>query len=130
MQAVMIKAMQGPEMKSNPFTGLGMMLAGNMVNVVVDGMVTPDNVANMINSGKAKPLAEKNAPANSTSIPASESGQIKAPRIQRYYEGLDIFKVDMYEPESDKVLITLVLNREGWFGWKLKSIRLPTMNEL
>jgi hypothetical protein len=130
MQAMMVKEMQSDEMKSNPFAGLGMMLAGNMANMVVDGMVTPDNLANMINRGRAKSLMARdlslaNAPADSNS--SNDPG--KRPRIDQYYEGMGVFKIEMHDPNSDKVLITWVLNREGWFEWKLESMRLTAFDE-
>jgi Protein of unknown function (DUF2939) len=85
MQAMMLRKMQSDEMKFNPFAGLGMMLAGNIVNMAVDGMVTSDNLASMINSGKAKPLAAKLVPpANSAAVADAKSESGKPPRIDRY----------------------------------------------
>lgn len=130
MQAMMVKQMQSDSMKDNPFAVLGMALAGGMVNTLVDGMVTPESVASMVSSGKAKPEAGKGTPA-STPAANTTSGKpaAKAPRVDRHYEGMDVFHVEMHDPDRDKLMLTLVLNREGWFGWKLKSVRMPAWTD-
>jgi len=123
----MMKKMQSDDMKSNPFAGLGMMLAGSMVNGLVDNLVTAESLANMISKGRPKVEAKAEEP---TAPAASVSAEAKAPKIVSGYEGLGIFKVEMRDPEKDKPLATLVLYRDGWFGWKLKTVRLNYMDDI
>jgi hypothetical protein len=129
MQAMMLTRLQGDSLKDNPFAALGMALAGSMVNTMVEGMVTPESLANMVSSGKAKPEPDK----GTVPVPVEDSTSGKAtaprPRVERRYEGMDVFHVEMHDPETDKLMLTLVLNREGWFGWKLKSLRMPALTE-
>jgi len=126
MLAMLTKQMQGDSMKSNPFATLGIALAGGMVNTIVEGMVTPEGVANMVRSGNPKP-AELKAVTAAQPQPDQESrnDHEKPPRIERHYEGLGVFKLEMRDPETDELMMAFVLNREGWFEWKLKAIRMP-----
>jgi hypothetical protein len=126
LQTMMIKKMQNDDMKANPFAAMGMMLAGGMVNMLVDGMVTPEGVATMVNSGKAKPPAMAATPFPKTE-PSGDPD--KRPRIERHYDGLGVFKVEMHDPQTDATTLTLVLNREGWFDWKLKAVRFAALAE-
>jgi Protein of unknown function (DUF2939) len=128
MQAMMVTRLQGDSMKDNPFAALGMALAGGMVNTLVEGMVTPESLANMVSSGKVE--ADKgtaSAPAAGDTTSGKQTAQ--RPRVERRYEGMDVFHVEMHDPDTDKLMLTLVLNREGWFGWKLKSVRMPALTE-
>jgi hypothetical protein len=95
------------------------MLATNMINAMVDNMVTPEGLAGMLARGK--PESQK---TDSTAPRTNPDSTVKAPRIERAYEGLDVFKVTYHDPESDDPMITLVMNRAGLFSWKLTSIRM------
>jgi hypothetical protein len=112
------------ELEGNPFAGFGQMLASAMINTFVDAMVTPEGVASMISTGKAP-----DAPGNKTTPkPVSEtsSGSKKSePIVSRAYEGLDIFKTTMLDPETKKPMLVAVMQRQGLFGWKLTAIRFP-----
>ncbi len=125
LQADSTKSAQTDEMKPNPFTGLSEMLAGGMINMVVDSMVTSEGLVNILSHGTpthANPNATPPANASTDGKCGIESG--KPPRVEHHYESLRVFKVQMYDPKTDKPMLTMVLNREYLFGWKLKSIRL------
>jgi len=137
--------MQGQELKNNPFAGLAQVMATAIVGPMVDAMITPETLVMMINRGKApattlaKETPQPNNPTtrqsketpqqiNPPPVPSPEStSSTKAPWISQGYEGLDIFKVAVHDPEKDGDLISMVLMRNGWFGWKLTSVRLPQL---
>lgn len=128
MQAMLTKRMLREDLKDNPFAAFGMLLAGSMVGMMVDNMVTTESLASIVNSGKPKPPAGEDVssvdqPTNSH----SSNDTSKPPRITRYYEGLGVFKVEMHDAETDKLMLTLVFNRDGWFGWRLKAIRMDVL---
>jgi hypothetical protein len=126
MLAMMVKQLQSDSTKDNPFAAFGLAIAGTMVNALVDGMVTPESLANMVTSGKANPGKVASAPPP---VADSTSDKQQTPRVDRRYVGMDVFHVEMHEPDTDKLMLTFVLNREGWFGWKLKSVRMPALTE-
>ena len=128
MQASLTKQMQGPEMKDNPFAAMGLMLAGGMLNMMVDNMITPESVANMVNSGQPKPIGAAATPKKNEGDSKNTEPETR-PRIDRHYEGLGVFKVEMHDPKTDAQMLTLVLGREGWFGWKLKAIRMAYLTD-
>ncbi|MGC1816451.1 MAG: DUF2939 domain-containing protein [Casimicrobiaceae bacterium] len=125
LQADSTKPAQTEGFKPSPFTGLSEMLAGGMINVVVDSMVTSEGLVNILSHGTpthADPNATPPANTSTDGKCGAESG--KPPRIEHHYESLHVFKVEMYDPQTDKPMLTMLLNRENLFGWKLKSIRL------
>ena len=119
---MMQKEMQRPEMKDNPFAGFGQMLAANMITGMVDSMVTPDAVANMLASGRAP----NHAPGGKVAehAPAS-AGEREVPRVRQGYEGLDTFKTILLDPTTDDEMLVAVLSRQGLFSWRLTAVRLP-----
>lgn len=122
--AMMAKRMEGVD-KDNPFAAMGKAFGTAMAGMVVDNLVTPEGLANMLAKGTAaKPKAEPAAPA-AGAAPKSDG---KQPRVEETYEGLDIFKVAFYPPDSDKQALVLVMHRDGIFTWKLKSVRMPTLD--
>jgi hypothetical protein len=118
--------------KDGPFATFGNMLAATMMNGVVDTLVTPDGLVRIMEQGKLqRDTASAAAPPASTAPPATDtpSKPAKPLRIDREYEGLDVFKVTMFDPSNDKPITQLVLNRDGIFGWKLKALRLLYMEQ-
>src|SRR5262249_9733552 len=127
LQAMLMKQMQREDLKDNPFAVIGMALAGSMANAMVDNLVTPESLANIVNSGRLNPSTIKMA---SPSDQANNSEIRKPPpNITHSYEGLGVFKVEMRDPGTDKLMVALVFNRDSWFSWKLKSVRLTGLTE-
>jgi len=128
MQQKMLKLVQDETLKDNPFAAFGMALAGVMVNTMVDNMVTRESLVEMIRRGRAK-VPSETTPASTPTSSVGNSEAATPPRIDRHYEGADTFHVEMHDPATDKAMLLLVLNREGWFGWKLTAIRMPVLLE-
>ncbi len=129
VQTGMAKKLQSPDLKDNPFAGLGMMLAGSLAGGVVDALVTPDNLASMIRNGKTT-AAKLVPPTKSSATAEAAATETKPPRIAHRFVGMNVFKVEMHEPDTDKLVMTWVLSREGFLTWKLTSIRLAAFGEM
>jgi curved DNA-binding protein CbpA len=120
--------------KDNPFAGLGMMMAGNMVNTFVDGMVTPEGLATMLRNAKTKQTELQNQPRVSPSGSASARepdappDPALQPVIAKHYNGLDYFHIDIKEQGQADPALTWVLRRHGLLSWKLTSIRLHALD--
>ena len=130
LKAVMTRSFaQDPALRDNPFAALGQMLLVGVVDKAVDAYATPDAIAAMVASSRPPkditatpgqaPPPEAAAPAE----PASEKSKMET----RYaYQGLNHFRVSYHEPgkpeDSD---FRLVLERQGFFKWKLVRIELP-----
>jgi hypothetical protein len=115
--------------KDNPFAAFGNMIAATMVNGMVDAMITPDGLVRIMEQGKLQRDTAATAPPASPVVADTPSASAMPPRINREYEGLEVFKVTMFDPSNDKPLMQLVLNRDGFFGWKLKALRLLYMDQ-
>ena len=145
LMAFMSKSMEGEKLKKNPFAGLAQVMAPAIVGPMVDALITPETLVMMINRGKAPPTTlsrETSHATNPTPTISKETPQTtspppvpppvstsstKVPRISQEYEGLDVFKVAVHDPQKDESLISMVLIRTGLFGWKLTSVRLPQL---
>jgi hypothetical protein len=106
-------------MSASSQKGLLAMIATHIVGAAADAMVTPENVAALVSTGRAQPLG---AGALQFPEPPAED---EPPRVLRnkQYRSLDVFEVEMLDPETKKRLATLVFHREGLVGWKLSAIR-------
>nr|CUV58303.1 conserved exported protein of unknown function [Ralstonia solanacearum] len=120
--ALMQSKMQTPEMKDNPFAGLGQMLGLAMVNTVVDTMVSPSGVMSMM-AGQKPPAA----PTTSTSATPPADEKPAAPKDSLKYDvsyrTWDLVEASALKDNGDK--ITIVLRRDGLWSWKWISITLP-----
>ena len=101
-----------PEMKSNPFGGLGMMLIPTMVNTMIDGFVTPQGIAAMVKQGK---LAKSAVATRSAPDVAYEYD----------YRGLDRFAVVARKAGSTDGAPAFVFERRGLFTWKVIRVEIP-----
>ncbi len=115
--------MQSPEMKDNPFAGLGQMLGLAMANMVVDTMVSPSGVMAMMAGEKPPAL-----PSTSTSAapPPTDEKQVALNGSLKYdvsYRSWDLVQASALKDNGDK--ITVDLRRDGLWSWKWVSIQLP-----
>lgn len=105
---------------NNPWEKLGMTFAAALIGPMVDAYVTPENLARAINGEKVELKPGK----TSESSLVSEAPQ---PVTHMQYETKNRFVVDLTETEKNGSQKTtgFVFSREGFFGWKLSSLRLP-----
>ena len=115
ISAAMVRKMNSdPDMKGNPFAGLGMMMIPAIVDKAVDAYVTPDGLSAIVrgnkpNEGKAT-LAREN------------------PDIEYTYEWVntDRFRVKMANTKTKEPGPTLVFSRQGFASWKLVKVDVET----
>ncbi|MEP9400281.1 DUF2939 domain-containing protein [Sphingomonas sp. VNH70] len=109
------KLRNDPEMRNNPFAGLGMMLLPTIVDRAVGGFVTPDGIAAIARNGR---LERRGA-----------SGDTPARADIDYdyaYRGTDRFAVTVTAKNSGPGRgPTFVFERRGLFGWKLVRMEVP-----
>jgi len=109
--------------KDGQFAALGQAFAMQMVNGLVDAMITPEAVAAMIGSGKApRPNLEAKPQPNPANVNAR-----REPKIRHSFESLSTFHATLVDPDTNEDLLTAVLTREGAFTWKLTAVRMPAL---
>ena len=111
MRAMMLVEMA--KEKDNPFAAMGMAFAGAIIDPMIDGMVSPDGIKVMVETGKMK-NPDKSA-AEQT------NGEDTDWAIER--RGFDRFTAHPKVKEGEKVP-TLVFERDG-LGWDLVDIEVP-----
>jgi hypothetical protein len=114
---MMNASMDKPEMRDNPFAGLGRALATGLINQMVDSMVTPQALANAMTSGEFK------ARKGDAKLTAEDNERFNRMTTSGY-ESLDRFVVAV-KRETDSV--EFVLRRRGPFTWQLTEVGLPNM---
>jgi len=111
MRAMMVAEMA--KEKDNPFAAMGMAFAGAIIDPMIDGVVSPDGIKVMVESGKMKdpdkPVADQT------------KGEETEWTIER--RGLDRFTAHPKVRAGEKVP-TLVFKRDG-LGWDLVDIEAP-----
>lgn len=119
---------------ANPFAALGMMLAGSLVDTLVDAMITPQGLANLMSAEQAAPKIQapsKPQPETQTQTPlqtrpqeskteASERDTV----ITRRYAGWNRFEISVSKRSEPDDKVTMVMTRQGIARWKLSAIDL------
>lgn len=93
-------------------------LAGNVVDPLVDALVTPDSLA-MVMKGQ-DPQAKKEGEKQETSASEEEVDTTMS------YQEFNVFVVNLTKKGASSPPVTLVFKRENVIFWKLSAIRLPT----
>lgn len=110
--AMMQKLNSDPEMKDNPFAGLGMMMMPAIVDKAVDAYVTPDGIAAVIRGSKPNDAKGSDGSTN--------------PKIEYDYEWVnaDRFRVNLTNTQTQQAGLALIFERRGVVSWKLIKIDL------
>ena len=110
--AIARKMAADPNMKSNPFAGLGMMMAPAIVDRMVDSFVTPDGIAALARGQKP------NAPKTEAKSDVEYSYS---------WVNLDRFRIRLRTTAQAKDGPSLLFERRGLFTWKLIRIEIADL---
>jgi len=110
--AMMTKMQNDPEMRDNPFVGLGAMMMPAIVDRMVDAFVTPDGIAAAIRGQKP------------TEVNKVEDN----PKIENRseYVNLDRFRGRLRNTALNADGPSLLLERRGFASWKLIKLEVPS----
>jgi len=107
--------------QDSPLASVGQAFARQMINSVVDAMVSQESISTMIRSGKA-PRALPEAKADG--VPAS-SPKPRELRVRRSFQDLNTFQAALVDHDTNADVMTVVLSRDGLLTWKLTAITIP-----
>lgn len=111
LSAAMMREMtESPEMKDNPFAGLGAMMMPAIIDKAVDAFVTPDGLSALARGSRPQ---ESPKPAN---IDVDYDYE---------YINMDRFRVKVSNKDASQGSAGLVFERRGLFTWKLIRIEIP-----
>jgi len=114
MNAMFAKEM-AKEAEDNPYSALGAVFGGVMVEKMVDAYVTPAAITEFM-KGKPDPnQADDSSSSNPSSDPFANASMS--------YESFSKFSITIIDEESSKE-VKFILRRKG-IGWKLTEIMLP-----
>lgn len=91
-------------------------MSGDALQQIVDSYVTPDNILRFMKGGLYQP---------GQAAPPPPDDKAPLPPIEKHYESLDVFAIDIYltAVKTPDNKFSLLFEREGWFDWKLAAIR-------
>lgn len=125
--AMMLREMQNdPEMAANPFAGFATAFITPMVNSLVDTYVTPSGLKMIFDSSSARPSSSSSGPPDEDAKALVERGNEFKEALAKTsmgYENLDKFQLSAVGNDGKKIV--LLLYRQGFAVWKLRSVILP-----
>jgi hypothetical protein len=125
LNAKLMSEMAKNKKSDSPFAGLGAAFAMAMVGPMVDAMVTPEALTMMM-KGERPALQKSELPSQQPKPqPVAQGGEGPKAETSLFYEGFDQFVVTIKKVASPDEPISLVMQRQGMFAWKVVSIRLP-----
>jgi hypothetical protein len=118
MGAMMAREMATQDLRDNPFSAFGAMLALTFADRMVDAMVTPEMVQMMLKGRPPGPAATSERPASR--VPAAQDEV----DVQMHYEAVNRFLVTMRNRTRPDEEFSLVWRRD-WLTWKVSALRAP-----
>ncbi len=112
---------EDPELRDNPLSGLGLVLAPSLLSGVVDAFVTPEALAAMVQTAEAPDLIGDDGDV----VLEPPAARHKDIRIGYGYRGLNRFAGTLTDRDRPHQRIDLIMERRGVFSWKLAQVRLP-----
>jgi hypothetical protein len=100
--------------QTNPILALGAQIAGNLVDPMIDTLVTPDNMALMLSGVPPAVIGTTNV-----------GSAVGAVETTSHYDGFNGYVVSVTRKDSAWPPVELELRRDGFASWKLSAIRLP-----
>ncbi len=105
-----------PDMKDNPFAGLGMMMVPAIADRMVDAVVTPEGIARMAKARRSETTTTEPTPAPTSSTKDDDT-------VHSYkYVTLDRFRASAAAKSNLKQHVDFVFERRNLFTWKLVKI--------
>ena len=110
--AVTTRMERDPQIRGNPFAGLGAILMPSILDRMIDSVVTPDGIAALVRAGKVG-RAEP------------EAGSSQRVDYDFRYIALNRFDLALRRHGAAGDPVHLLFERRGLFAWKLVRIALP-----
>lgn len=124
----------------NPLAALGQVFSASIVNSLVDQLVTPKGMVELLEGGKkleaitdkpeqtAQGKADQGAnqaPSTTQNFAYTEEPSSKLEWSSKYGANMDQFNVTLSRSQDPgkKLIVTLV--RQGFFSWKVNNLLLP-----
>jgi hypothetical protein len=101
------------EFKKNPFAQLVLMLVPVILDKVVDAIVTPDGIAELL----ARPIGNR---------PERDGEKKKRWNRSWSFVDFDHFRAQYTDPDDPRIVFGLVFERRGLLSWKLARLDLPS----
>lgn len=101
-------------------SGLGMILAPGLVNGAVDLLITPEVIAEVVNSGETPDPTRRLRNRD----PEKADANTKDDEVRQSYgfRDLNTFTITLSQADDPDQKLALLMKRKGLFGWKLSGV--------
>ncbi|MGA2106819.1 MAG: DUF2939 domain-containing protein, partial [Syntrophorhabdales bacterium] len=118
------------DLKDNPFSAIGLALAGAIIDPVVDTLVNPSTIVQIVSQGEIESKAATNKTesrgAQNEQRRATPAGSSSPVIVKQGYDGYSRYRITIRPASSTPDDATgLTLRREGFFTWRLSRVHLP-----
>jgi hypothetical protein len=113
--AFMAKMQKDQNLRANPFAAIGMLLVPAVLDRMIDAYITPQGISQMVLNARTPEPGQPKANPDSDKHITLHSG----------YVSLNRFKVTAVNDTEPGKPIAFVMERRGFFAWKLIRIELP-----
>jgi hypothetical protein len=109
-----------PANDNSPMGAMGNALASAFITSMVDALVTPNNLAAVMQGDKPRPI-----PHSEPAKPAAQTAAEPDTVTTTAYESWDRFVVTIRKKGHEDKPVGLVFHRHGLVTWKLDDLQLP-----
>lgn len=101
-------------------SGIGMILAPGLVNGAIDILITPEVIAEVVNSGETPDPTRRLRNRE----PEKAEADAKGDEVKQSYgfRDLNTFTITLSQTDDPDQKLALLMKRQGLFGWKLSGV--------
>lgn len=101
-------------------SGIGMILAPGLVNGAIDILITPEVIAEVVNSGETPDPTRRLRNRE----PEKAGADAKGDEVKQSYgfRDLNTFTITLSQTDDPDQKLALLMKRQGLFGWKLSGV--------
>lgn len=110
----------GNALGDSALSGIGMILAPGLVNGAIDILITPEVIAEVVNSGETPDPTRRLRNRE----PEKAETNAKGDEVKQSYgfRDLNTFTITLSQTDDPDQKLALLMKRQGLFGWKLSGV--------
>lgn len=112
---------ENPDLQANPLKGLAYVMAGPIVNIVINNYVTPSGLKALLEKDSA--ATRRATKQERTVLEKINTFKVALEKNKLGYKSLNTFDVTSTDKFNRK--LTLTFKREGIASWRLAEVELP-----
>lgn len=118
------------EQKDNPYAALGLVMVNQMIDPMIEAIVTPEGMTAMLRGQTPEKIAAGAGMGEKDGQHASPDSVGAEPEVRQSYKSWSVFEVKLTRPNNPNDNgMTFILHRQGLFSWKIVRVTLQEFKE-